>query len=84
MTKDVENLIERYKTIGARDPINGNEYLEPDHPYTKALIERHQAKIDYDKGKITREEYYKRDEDATLAIDVIKRARKIIDRTKLR
>lgn len=64
---DEEYLIESYKATGARHPnhlCNPDEFLSPNHPYTRSLINGNQITIDYHNGKMSQKEFWRRAEKA--------------------
>jgi hypothetical protein len=71
-----EDLIKRWKTLGARSPFIETEILPPSHSYTKAMIKKYQADIDLDRGIITKEKFYKEHEEAD---KVINKMKKLVD-----
>jgi hypothetical protein len=54
--RDLEILIERYKTVGARHPVKMYTFLPPDHPYSQAHIKWLESSLKLKKREITVDE----------------------------
>jgi hypothetical protein len=54
--RELEILIERYKTVGARHPVKMYTFLPPDHPYSQAHIKWLESSLKLKKREITVDE----------------------------